>query len=197
MSIQACPFSQDSVLGGNSGINSAARFFVDALCRGGKPQRGRRIVLNIDHIITSSKKPTKRIGAITKIQILVALIVAITAMPDDESDKEEYKEFLQGCAKRCRKMNFNAQLVGALYLTSPTRYPTGPNRVDACPFSWSDHCSQMTAAEFKKRYRLTTYAFDELLAKVRPDLTAQDLKQARCSKGECDRYSPSFPSAAY
>ena len=28
-----------------------AQFFVDALCRGGKPQRGRRIVLNIDHII--------------------------------------------------------------------------------------------------------------------------------------------------
>ena len=28
-----------------------AQFFVDALCRGGKPQRGRRIVLKIDHII--------------------------------------------------------------------------------------------------------------------------------------------------
>jgi hypothetical protein len=28
-----------------------AQFFVDALCRGAKPQRGRRIVLNIDHII--------------------------------------------------------------------------------------------------------------------------------------------------
>jgi hypothetical protein len=29
-----------------------AQFFVDVLCRGGKPQRGRRIVLKIDHIIT-------------------------------------------------------------------------------------------------------------------------------------------------
>jgi hypothetical protein len=28
-----------------------AQLFVDALCRGGKPQRGRRIVLKIDHII--------------------------------------------------------------------------------------------------------------------------------------------------
>jgi hypothetical protein len=28
-----------------------AQFFVDALFRGGKPQRGRRIVLKIDHII--------------------------------------------------------------------------------------------------------------------------------------------------
>ena len=28
-----------------------AQFFVGALCRGGKPQRGRRIVLNTDHII--------------------------------------------------------------------------------------------------------------------------------------------------
>ena len=28
-----------------------AQFFVDALCRGAKPQRGRRIVLKIDHII--------------------------------------------------------------------------------------------------------------------------------------------------
>jgi hypothetical protein len=27
------------------------QLFVGALCRGGKPQRGRRILLNIDHII--------------------------------------------------------------------------------------------------------------------------------------------------
>jgi hypothetical protein len=30
-----------------------AQFFVDASCRGGKPQRGRRIVLNVDHITIS------------------------------------------------------------------------------------------------------------------------------------------------
>jgi hypothetical protein len=29
-----------------------SQLFVDALCRGGKPQRGRRIALKIDHIIT-------------------------------------------------------------------------------------------------------------------------------------------------
>ena len=29
---------------------------MDVLCRGGKPQRGRRIVLKIDHIIIISKR---------------------------------------------------------------------------------------------------------------------------------------------
>ena len=35
-----------------------AQFFVDALYRGGKPQRGRRIALNIDHMLTSSSSYT-------------------------------------------------------------------------------------------------------------------------------------------
>jgi hypothetical protein len=34
-------------------------FFVDALCRGAKPQRGRRIVLKIDHIIIKAKRKGK------------------------------------------------------------------------------------------------------------------------------------------
>jgi len=39
---RAVPAGRFLILGG--------QFFVDALCRGGKPQRGRRIALNIDHI---------------------------------------------------------------------------------------------------------------------------------------------------
>jgi hypothetical protein len=47
--------------GGGSGVAAfvkpflmpGAQFSVDVLYRGGKPQRGRRIVLKIDHIITT------------------------------------------------------------------------------------------------------------------------------------------------
>ena len=41
-----------------------AQFSVDVLCRGGKPQRGRRIVLKIDHIITSSSHQLRTAGCL-------------------------------------------------------------------------------------------------------------------------------------
>jgi len=104
-------------------------------------------------------------------------------MSAHETDDMDVQEVLEYCANKRRKMVLNAQLVSALYMACPTQRLTGPNRVHERPFSWRDHCSQMNAEEFKKRYRLTPHLFDVLLEKVRPALSATDLKQAVCSKG--------------
>jgi len=43
--------------------------------------------------------------------------------------------------------------------------PKGPNK-EPPVFSWEEHVSDMDDAEFKKRYRLSTEAFDELVVKI-------------------------------
>jgi hypothetical protein len=43
-------------------------------------------------------------------------------------------------------------------------YPRkGPKHKEQSPFSWVDHCARLSEVEFKKRYRLTQAAFNELL----------------------------------
>lgn len=43
----------------------------------------------------------------------------------------------------------------------------------------------MTAVKFRKRYRITSHAFDVLLGKVRDELYVVDLRQAQRSLGAC------------
>jgi hypothetical protein len=51
------------------------------------------------------------------------------------------------------------------------------------PFSWADHVARLSELEFKKRYRLTVAAFNDLLAILRPQLEAINLQLARNSRG--------------
>jgi hypothetical protein len=114
-------------------------------------------------------------------------------MSDGDGDDivKEFHEFLETCANKRRKTIFNAVVVATLRMASPTQHPSTPKRKDGSPFSRSDHCSGMTPSEFKKRYRLTTHAFDELLVRLRPELSSHDILQARRSKGDSN-FLPTF-----
>ena len=61
--------------------------------------------------------------------------------------------------------------------------PKGPNK-EPPAFSWEERVSDMDDAEFKKRYRLSTEAFDELVVKIWDKLTARDTRRSKCSRGE-------------
>ena len=61
--------------------------------------------------------------------------------------------------------------------------PKGPNK-EPPVFSWEEHVSDMDDAEFKKRYRLSTESFDELVVKIWDKLTARDTRRSKCSRGE-------------
>ena len=61
-------------------------------------------------------------------------------------------------------------------------YTQGPKYQDESKFSWFDQISRLSEVEFKKRYRLTTEAFRELLECIRPALVAANVKQAQNSR---------------
>jgi len=102
------------------------------------------------------------------------------------SDDEEVGDYrlVREHARKRRRLVVTAAIVGALCLTSSTRY-TAPNRRRVSPFSWEDHVGSMSAIEFRKRYRITPHRFDVLLGKVRDDLSVIDLRQAQRSRGAC------------
>ena len=104
-------------------------------------------------------------------------------MNSDDEEVDDYRRVRELASKR-RRLVQTAAILGALYLTSPTRY-TAPNRRRVSPFSWEDHVGSMTAIEFRKRYRLTPHGFDVLLGKVRDELYVIDLRQAQRSIGAC------------
>ena len=87
-------------------------------------------------------------------------------------------------ANEKRRLVQSAVVLGAFYLTPSTRY-TVPNRSRVSPFSREYHVGSMTAVKFRKRYRITSHAFDVLLGKVRDELYVVDLRQAQRSLGAC------------
>ena len=104
-------------------------------------------------------------------------------MSSDDEEVDDYRLVREHARKRHRLV-VTAAIVGALCLTSSTRY-TAPNRRRVSPFSWEDHVGSMSAIEFRKRYRIAPHGFDVLLGKVRDDLSVIDLRQAQRSRGAC------------
>ena len=104
-------------------------------------------------------------------------------MSSDDEEVDDYRLVREHARKR-RRLVVTAAIVGALCLTSSTRY-TAPNRRHVSPFSWEDHVGSMSAIEFRKCYRITPHGFDVLLGKVRDDLSVIDLRQAQRSRGAC------------
>lgn len=63
------------------------------------------------------------------------------------------------------------------------RAPCGPKRLDAAPFSWTEHVRRLDEQAFKLRYRLTPHAFYELLELVGDEIDVKDELKAVNSKG--------------
>jgi len=106
-------------------------------------------------------------------------------LDDEESDSDsDDSELLRVCAEKRRKCLFNAAIVTALWVCAPTQGPQGPKRVDDAPFSWGDHVATLNRLEFKRCYRLTPEAFDELLGLIRSDISTKNLTRAEACRGE-------------
>lgn len=72
-------------------------------------------------------------------------------------------------------------LAATLLLQETPPEPCGPNR-EPVAFCWTAHCSRLTEAEFKQRYRLSPESFDKLLAILQPGLAVKHEQQALNSR---------------
>ena len=91
---------------------------------------------------------------------------------EDQTALEVLSEFQRG---RIRKAKFvQKRRIAVRHRPGPK----GPNK-DPRPFSWEDHVSDMNEVEFKKRYRLSTEAFDQLVGIIGKWLSATDVDQSQ------------------
>ena len=101
---------------------------------------------------------------------------------DDDSDDDD-QEILEYFEEQRRGRLRKALIVQKRRISVWSRLgPKRPNKVPRL-FSWEEHVSDMNEVEFKKRYRLSTAAFDELVVNIWDKLSARDKWKAKCSRG--------------